>query len=510
MKLPIGKIAALLLLPLLLFAEVKVSVDNNVLYAGDNVTYTITATGSDIEFPVITSIDGNPILATNSSQNISITNGNYTKTHSKSYTFTPKASLQIPSYKVLVDGGVERTKPVDVKIVKPSQDKRAPIVLDMHLSKEQAYVGEAVRFDLVLKKKPDTRVDKLEIEEPKFEDFWVKKIDGVRQGVEGEYSTEAYSYLLFPQKSGTLKIPAVVAKVGKYVQSRRGLDPFFDNAFGRNLRVSSVISNEESLTVEPLPDGLELYGDFNINVSVDKTAVVANKPLNLTVSIDGVGNIDDIKKYSLDIDGAVIYANAPEIKARVVGEDYLGSFEQKIVIIADGNYTIPPLMLRYFDRESQKEVVKKSDPIAVEVTGGTVRAASPQSTLESKIEVADAIKEKSTTLKTSVQESSRIELLYAASTGFVVGGLFAWLLMRSRSEALPKKRRESTMAESVKKAKNDKALFELLLPYKKESAVIESALAELEKNLYYGGTNTVDKKALIDFFNGLPNEPELL
>lgn len=510
MKRPIGKIAALLLLPLLLFAEVKVSVDNSVLYAGDDLTYTITASGSDIEFPAITSIAGNRVLATNSSRNISIINGSYQKTVSKSYTFAPKASLQIPSYKVLVDGGVELTKPVDVKIVKPSQDKSAPIVLDMHLSKEKAHIGEAVRFDLVLKKKPDVRVDKLEIEEPKFEDFWVRKIDGARQGVEGEYSTETYSYLLFPQKSGTLQIPAVMAKVGRYVQSRRGLDPFFDNAFGRNLHVSRVFSNEKNLTVAPLPDGLELYGDFNINVSVDKKAVAANKPLNLTVSIDGVGNIDDIKKYSLDIDGAVIYANAPEIKGRVVGEDYLGSFEQKIVIIADGNYTIPPLILRYFDRESQKKVVKKSDPIAIEVKGGRTKAAPQQPSAQSRIEIADEIKEKPVPVKASVQENSWRELLFAASTGFVAGGLFAWLMMRSRSEAVPKKRRESTMAESVKKTKSDKVLFEFLLPYKKESTVIDTALAQLEENLYRGGKTSVDKKGLINYFNGEDKEVELI
>jgi len=510
MKLPIGKIAVVLLLPLFLFAEVKVNVDNNVLYAGDDLTYTITASGSDVEFPEITSIDGNPIMATNSSRNISIINGSYQKTISKSYTLTPKASLQIPSYKVLVDGGVELTKPVEVKVVKPSQDKSAPIVLDMHLSKERAHVGEAVRFDLVLKKKPGVRVDKLEIEEPKFEDFWVKKIEGARQGAEGEYSTETYSYLLFPQKSGTLQIPAVLAKVGRYVQSRRGLDPFFDNAFGRNLHVSRVFSNEENLTVAPLPDGLELYGDFNINVGVDKRSVAANKPLNLTVSIDGVGNIDDIKKYSLDIDGAVIYANAPEIKGRVVGEDYLGSFEQKIVIIADGNYTIPPLTLRYFDRESQKEVVKKSDPIAIEVKGGKTKAAPQQPSAQNRIEMADEIKEKPVPVKASVQENSWIEMLFAASTGFVAGGLFAWLLMRNRSEVLPKKRRESTMAESVKKTKNDKALFELLLPYKRESSVIDTALAQLEENLYRGGRNSVDKKGLIKYFNGEEKEIELV
>jgi len=509
MRQQLGRVAVLLLLPILLFAEVEVSVDKKAVYAGDNVTYTISVSGSDVEFPTITSIGGNPILSTSGSKNISIVNGKYRKTVSKSYLFTPRQSLQIPSYKVLVDGGVEMTKPVDIKIVKPTQDKTAPVVLDLRLSKEKARVGEAVRFDLVFKKKPDVRVDKLEIEEPAFEDFWVKKIDRVKQDVEGGYATETHSYLLFPQKNGTLKIPAILAKVGQYTQQRRGMDPFFDNAFGRSLRVSQVISNEASIEVEALPNGLELYGDFNIKAGVDKTTVPANKPVNLTISVDGVGNIDDVKKFSLDIPGAVIYANEPEIKSRVAGEAYLGSFEQKIVIIAESDYTIPPMTLRYFDRETQKEVVKKSGPIAVRVTGSAAKAASAQSGAAPKIEVAEVIKERPAPEQAAPQERSWNELLYAGGVGFGVGALFAWLLVRSRSESVPKKRAESPVAQRVKKAKDDRELFELLLPYRNESASVDNALAQLEENLYRGAQNRVDKKVLAAYFDGEAEEVEL-
>ncbi|MCJ7764613.1 MAG: BatD family protein, partial [Thiovulaceae bacterium] len=340
MKRPrLGKIAALLLLPLSLFAGVQAGVDKNALYAGESVTYTITVSGKDIAFPDITSIGGSPVMGTSSSQNISVINGDFQKTVSKSYTFAPKSSLEIPSYKVVVNGGAEMTKPISIKIVEPSQDKSAPIVLDMRLSKEHAHVGEAVRFDLVFKQKPNAAVNKMNIEKPVFEDFWVKKIEGDKQGSEGEYTTRTFSYLLFPQKSGTLPIHAVMANVGQLVQQGpRNADPFFDR-FTQNIRYSKILSNAASLEVKALPDNLELYGDFNLKVNADKRRVPANKPVNLTISIDGVGNIDDIKKYSLDIDGAMIYANAPEIKGRVAGEDYLGSFEQKIVIIADRNYT---------------------------------------------------------------------------------------------------------------------------------------------------------------------------
>ncbi len=506
----LGKLTALMLLPLFLFADVQESVDKNALYRGDSVTYTISVSGKDVEFPTITSIDGNPILSTSGSQNISIINGDFQKTVSKSYIFTPKDSLEIPSYKVLVNGGVEMTKPIAVKIVEPSQDKSAPVVLDIRLSKESAHVGEVVRFDLVFKQKPNVPVYKLDIEEPQFEDFWVKKVDGVQEGVEGEYTTKTYSYLLFAQRSGKLSIPSVTANVGQLAQQqrRRGLDPFFNSAFGQQLRYTKIFSNELILNVEALPNRLELYGDFNINTEADKTTVAANKPLNLTISIDGVGNIDDVRKYSLDIEGAVIYANEPEIKARVVGEDYLGSFEQKIVIIADGFYTIPPLQLRYFDRESQKEVIKESQAIAITVTGGVAKVSTVQS---SPVEVSQAIKEKPELIEKAVSTTSDWrELLYAALVGFGIGGLFVWLMMRSRSENVPKKSVVTPIEQQIKKAKSDKALFELLLPYKKESPVVDTALVQLEENLYRGANNSVDKKGLIHYFNREENEIELV
>lgn len=510
-RLRLGKIAALLLLPVFLFAEVNVSVDKTTLYKGDSVTFTIAVSGKDIEFPEIASIDGSPVLGTSSSQSINVINGNYQKTVAKSYTFAPKRSLQIPSYKVLVDGGVELTKPVTVKIVEPSQDKNAPIVLDMRLSKVHAHVGEAVRFDLVLKQKPNVSIYKFNIEEPVFEDFWVKKIDGDKQGSEGEYTTTTYSYLLFPQKSGTLTIPAVTANIAQLVQpSTRNRDPFFDR-FTQNVRNSKIFSNAASLEVQALPDNLELYGDFNLKVNVDKTTVAANKPVNLTISIDGVGNIDDIKKYSLDIDGAVIYANAPEIKGRVAGEDYLGSFEQKIVIIADRNYTIPPLTLRYFDRTSQKEIVKKSDAITIRVNGTPATAATGQAAAPASIEIAPREKPaRSAEASASAPQKSWRDLLYAAAGGFVIGATVVWLILRNTLQPAPRREHESTMAQKIKKAKGDKALFELLLPYKNESKTVSEALYQLEENLYRNGHKSVDRKGLIRHFNGEDKAIELV
>jgi hypothetical protein len=507
-----GKIFLLLIIPIWLMAKVSVSVDKPVVYIGDKVTFTITAEGKDAEFPDISMIDGTSVLSTSSSSDIRIINGNYSKSISKSYLLAPKKTLHIPAYDVTVDGKIEKTEALEVKTVKPSKNPDAAVVLDLKLEKKEAYVGEAVRFDLVFKQRYNVHIDQLQIEEPKFEDFWIKKIDGVRQGNEGEYITQTYSYLLFAQKSGTLTIPAVSAEVGQAVRqrSRGGMnDPFFNSFFSTRMQVSKVFSNDAVLDVKALPGNLELFGNFSIKAGVDKYEVNANKPVNLTISIDGVGNLDDIKKYTLDIDGTIVYANKPEIHTRISGTEYLGSFEQKIAIIADSNYTIPAQTLRYFDRDTHREVVKQTGPIKITVVGGVAKQTEFVAAESSEIETAELPEQKSQSTPADMP-ADNIQLLSAAAIGFGIGALFSWLMMRNRLEHGKQKKKITTMEQNIVRAKSDKALFELLLPHKKESRVIDEFLVKLEENLYRGKKNSIDKKALIAHFRGEGREIEFV
>ena len=492
-----------------LLAGVKATVDKNALYRGDSVTYTISVSGSDVEFPTITEIGGYAIESTAGSQNIRIVNGNFEKTVAKSYTFVPYSSVEIPSYKVLVNGGVDMTQPIEIKIVEPSQDKTAPIVLDINLSKSKVHVGEVVRFNMTFKKKPNIPVYKLDIEEPKFEDFWVKKVDGVKEGVDGEYTTQTYTYLLFAQKSGELKIPAITANVGQVSrQNRRGVDPFFNSAFGQQVRYTKVFSNELTLEVDALPNGLELYGDFDIKVDVDKTSVLANKPLNLTISVDGIGNIDDVQKFELAIPEVVTYANEPVIKSGVKNNAYFGHFEEKIVIIADGSYTIPSFSIHYFDKNTQQERVKQSEPIEIMVTGGVAKVTKLQTTPLDE-EVIPSKEETTSSVQIS-HNRNWLELLMAVGLGFGLGALLVWFMMRSSDGKDSNEPIVVPMEKRIKKAKDDRALFELLLPYKNMSKVIDKTLLQLEENLYKGGTHTIDTKALVAYFSGKDEKVELL
>jgi len=54
---------------------------------------------------------------------------------------------------------------------------------------------------------------------------------------------------------------------------------------------------------------------------------------------------------------------------------------------------------------------------------------------------------------------------------------------------------------SIKKAKDDKALFEVLLPFGNENKKILKVLKLLEENIYKNAKNKINKKEIIEIFD---------
>jgi hypothetical protein len=513
-KIPGKWIVLLLLTGMTLFAgSVTATLDKEEIYKGDSAKLTITAEGDDVTFPVITKIGGATVLGTSTAQQTTIVNGAVTQTRSKSYIFAPQKTTKIPPFSVKVDGQVYKTDPLTVRVVKPTAAKAgAPFILQMALDKHNVHVGESVRLDLKFKQKRGVKADKIEITPPALQNFWVKEIKGAKQTLEGDYIVQTYSYLLFPQKPGDYTIPSVAANIGIRVKRRSSLggfsDPFFDdpffNSFVSSIEWKKVYSNEEKLHVDPLPDNLEVYGDFTIDAKVDKTEVAANKPVNLTITIKGEGNVDDIQKFELDIPDAVVYADEPKITSSLVNGKYAGTFTQKIAIVSDHDYTIPPIAFTYFDAKTQQKVTKKREPIKIKVKGGTSaqRAASQapkvetSQTLQKEIEAAK--EPGSSASKTVTKEvDSGAKYLYLLG-GLLLGSALTYFFLTANP--LARRGEERAVTKLIKRAKSDKELYNLLLPYAKEGDYIQEVLQKLEENLYKGAHHKIDRNEIIDFF----------
>ncbi len=511
-KLHLGKILLLLTIPYILLAgSVRATLASPLIVKGDSATLTLHAQGEDVTFPQIDQIAGFRVEGSAQSQSIRSINGHTTRSLEKSYTFTPTKSVKIPSYDVKIDGKTYTTKPLSLEISAPkAAGKNAPVQLEMRLAKNDVYVGEPVRLDLVFKKAPNVDFAKIEIAEPQLKTFWAKKLPESAPKVEGDYVTQTYSYLLFPQQEGEFTIPATFAKLGVAQKSQRRRmfnDPFFDDPFfsafgGTRLQWQKLFSNEAKLHVKALPDNLEIFGDFHISATVDKEEVEANKPLNLTLEIQGEGNLDDIKKFTLDIPNAVVYADEPSVDATVNNGTYQGVFKQKIAIVADRNYTIEPISFSYFDKNEQKKKTIQTQAFSITVKGGSI-AKAPIKLEEATPTISTAAiqsQEGDATTPMVIKEDTQSQYLWFAS-GLALGGLLTYLatiLLAKRGVKKPKK--EKSVIEKIESAKDDKALFALLAPYASSHPTLKPILAKLEKNLYKQGTEHIDKEDIYEIF----------
>ncbi len=501
-----GKWLLLLLLPLWLAASpVRVEVDRPTVAKGDTVTFTILAEGEDVTFPVVRSIDGFAILATAQKRHISIVNGHVTRSVAKSYTFAPMHDVTIPPMEVKVDGKSYRTEPVDVKVVARTGGAAAAgdgPTLEMTIDKSEAHVGEPVTLEVKIRYPKSKRYVEVQLQKPQFANFWIKQLGEAQEYLDGGDVVRVTRYLIFPQKAGDFELGPLSAKLARRVMMKPplGNDPFFDDDFFNSmfarLEWERVLSDTRKLHVEPLPAGVELYGEFDLNVSVDRREVEANRPVKMTIRIEGYGNIDDVGKYEPSIPDAVVYADEPKIEAYIKGGRYGGVARQTVTIVADRNYTIPPLTLRYVDSETGEVVEKRSEPIAVKVRGTGVAAQTSVQPASPPQERHSATKSGEESESASAGEGSGAFGWLLLLLGMALGAtaVYGWPYLRGSFGSSTRK--VVPDAVKIRKAKGDRELLALLLPYAKRSPSIATAVRLLEENLFENGRHRLDREEL--------------
>lgn len=474
----LGKLILLFFLSITaILANVTTSVDKQKFYAGDSVTLTIKASGEDVEFPTISSIGGFVVTGTSSSQQISIINGRTSKTKVMQYSFEPTKSTTIESFTLTVDNQTVQTKPIKIKMIEPTASKSTdPLVLEMKTDKSSYYVGEPIVVSLYFKYKEYISIIDAELEPFEPSGFWKKEIPSPKPTQNGEYVQYQVNSLLFANKSGKITIPNHFISVAK--------------RDSRNyIHWEKVFSNKLELDIKPLPNNINNVGDFEISATVDKKETNANEPINLTITLKGDGNFDDIKEFNLNLPNQVLYSSKPEIQTTVAKKKLLGEFTQKISIISDKDYTIPAISFSYFDLDTKKVKTIETEPIEIKVTQVQKKEQPKIETLKTQIEPQVVTKVK------YVEKDSNLKYIYGIG-GIILGVLLTFLFFQIKK---PKQHDEDIpLVKKVKKTKDDKQLYDILLPYIQDEN-IKTYIVQLEKNIYAQEVNKIDKKTLIEY-----------
>jgi hypothetical protein len=249
--------------------------------------------------------------------------------------------------------------------------------LKASVDKESAYVGEQVNFSLYIYSRADlASVDSVTM--PKLEGFLSEDLDSPTQLAPESRNIGGVPYrayllrrrAIFPLKPGEISIGAAEVDIttGWLYQGSR----------------AHRKGNALTLKVKPLPkeaQGLNV-GHWRIASEATQTSVQVGTPLQVRVTLEGVGNLKSAVMPKLSGPGALrIYEPTTTDKVQIRHGTFGGSRVQEYVVLPQqtGTFVLPAIKLKYFNPETGQVEESNTDPITLNVTasatGGNYVAA---------------------------------------------------------------------------------------------------------------------------------------
>ncbi|MEA3227951.1 MAG: BatD family protein [Campylobacterota bacterium] len=446
----------------ILYASVVARVDSKTVVKGDTVTLNLTLTGEDITRPDLYYICGkSEIISTSSQTSIRMINGEYRKNYVLSYQFVPQKSCTIEPIGVEIDGKLDASNPIEITVNAYKKSANDDFELTFTSSAKDVYVGEPFYLNLLFKQKNGAEAVDSKFIQPDFKGFWMKGESKPQQSKKDGFTYTKISYLIAPQREGTLTINPAQMKIATRVKGR--------NSWGSwvlDVKWKSYFSNKLDIDVKALPQGVSLVGDFKIESIVDKVNIEQNEAVNVTIKVVGKGNIEDIESFKPIISGVSAFDEKIEIKGTTL--------TQKIAFVADKDFIIPSFSLRYFDLKT-----KEVKTIFTEEVGVKVNALKRESLTIKRDELKSDEKEVVTVVENKTETFVLfIIFVFGLVIGVVLGILQPWKLLK----------REKQLS-----LKDPKVLLIKLMPYKNDKKVSD-LIEQLEKNIYSGADIEIDKK----------------
>ncbi|MEK6658840.1 MAG: BatD family protein [Campylobacterota bacterium] len=443
-------------------ASVTAKVDSKKVELGEMVTYSLTIVGEDVTRPDIRRLCDSDVISTSSQTNMQIINGKVSKSYTLSYKFVPQKSCKIEPAEVEINSKLEASNAVEIEVVPVSGTKDSDFALTLSSDKKELFVGEAFDLTLTFKQKSNAEAVDSKFTPPELKGFWVKDESKPQRYEEGKYIITKIIYTMAPQRAGEL----TVTKAQMQIASRSsGADSW--GAWIPTIKWKTYFSNELTFDVKPLPSGVALAGSFSINATVDKTEVDANEPLNVTIEVQGSGNLEDIKSFKPSVDGVAVFDEKIVIEG--------AKLTQKIAFVAERDFVIPSFSINYFDTKTRDVKTVSTKEIAVKV-----KNSKQKESLNIQREVLKA--EQTETLSTEKQENF---LLFAL---FLLGLVCGILIMVFKGKMNLKREQKSS-------TKEPKTLLMKLLPFK-DDAEVKEVIENLEKNIYSNQNIQLDKKVI--------------
>jgi hypothetical protein len=418
--------------------SVTAVLSNSEAVVGEMVELQIKVSGSrDARPPEEIPVNGLEIHATGTSHQFEMRNFTTTSSVTYSYRILPLQAgrFTIPSLTIPVGGKSLRTPELTLNVAdspgsssasRPNQGAQPGtaskfVFAELIVPKKTAFVGEVVPVQIRLGFDPRAYPRLTDGPEITGQGFTAQKLQQSGENeetVDGRvYHVVTFKTAIAAARAGKFEIGPVKAKAQVMVP-RRGRsprarspfdlfnrddpfsDPFFANPFSQfgERREVEIKSDPVALEVNPLPTGAPpgfsgAIGNFTMTTDAKPKSVQVGDPITVTSTISGRGNFDRVGAPDIEDDrGWHKYPPSSKFaKDDEVGISGTKTFET-VLSPNEKKQSLPVMEFAYFDPVKEQYATLRSDPIAINVEGGAVAAASPAAVLPGSTPPATAIK----------------------------------------------------------------------------------------------------------------------
>lgn len=404
-------------------AAVHASVDNDQIAAGETIELTLAHDGRTGSQPDLAPLNQDfDVLSTSRSSNLQITNGSISSTTQLRLTLSPKRSGQLTIPSLTWDN--QRSSPVRIRVSGSgnsqdgeAQEQSSNVYLKTSVDDSQPYVQGAV--NLTVRLYAAVPIHRASLDLPTSSDVLVQQLGKDRNSAEEingrQYQIVERHYLLFPQHSGSLKIPGPVLDAQVAVRTRRGAadDPFsnfFDESpfagMMQTVKQVRIHADEIALAVRPRPAAATAsYWIPAKSLTVtsewhpDSLQAQTGEPITLDMHLRAEGltaaQLPDVASLLQLPPGLKAYPDQAKLDNTEENDTVVGAREQSVALIADraGDFQLPAVNIQWWDtRANELRTVElpartlKVLPGAGSSASAPAQSSAPQATPEIQLE----------------------------------------------------------------------------------------------------------------------------
>lgn len=214
-------------------------------------------------------------------------------------------------------------------------------------------------------------------------------------------------YVVAPLQAGDLRTGTAAMNVAKRVYKKDAWGQWMPSMEWEQHRFESA-----ALFANPVPSGIQAVGRFALTAVTDRNVTDSGKPVRLTLTLQGCGNLRMAEPLRMAIAGVNVFEEGETRRTQWKEGCYYTESTRTFALVGADDFTIPSVTFRTFDPKRMEVVTAQTLPIGIRVNA----AAKPEK-------------------RTSAREEEEMTILSVAAgvfAGFGLGVAATLLLLRRK------------------------------------------------------------------------------